>query len=160
MNIHTPAGRNKQGWHSFLSMRKGKYDASYVDSSRQQQRPSWENEEQNLFEFLCSCRSIKIWKTQSRQTKKLEERQGTLHFLLPLGQKGKDMFNMDVNSSLMMTKLLEFYSSSDIKSSHEDFFPASISINPYLADKALFEINKKTAPDFSNGKFHLKIEHQ
>lgn len=45
---------------------------------------------------------------------------------------------------------MEFYSWKEVKSTLEDFFQVSISINPYLADKALIKLNKEVDAEFTN----------
>lgn len=58
---------------------------------------------------------------------------------------------------------MKFHTWAEMKIILEDFFQASIVINPFLDDEALIKCNKKINFDFANhwyefGQFHLKLE--
>lgn len=79
-------------------------------------------------------------------------------------KKEKEILDLNF-SSLLVTRLMEFYSWPNIKPTLEDFFQTYILINPFFVDKALIEINKEIDPKCLDckwkqyGRLHLKIEH-
>ena len=60
------------------------------------------------------------------------------------------MFDLDLGSIIVVTKLMEFHTWAEMKIILEDFFQASIVINPFLDDEALIKCNKKINFDFAN----------
>lgn len=77
--------------------------------------------------------------------------------------KEKEMLNLNFDSMLVVTRLMGYYSWAEIKITLEDFFQASIVINPFSDDKALVKCNKEVDSKFKGhwcgfGEFHLKLE--
>lgn len=149
-NIHIPIGENKQGWHSFLSMLKQTQILNIVNSRDNKEGLVGPTRNRASPRSYADAVPSEFGRISQDKPENLKENKVQSMSSSIWVKKEKDMLNINFKSLLVVTKLMEFYSWKEVKSTIEDFFQVSISINPYLADKALIKLNKEIEAEFTN----------